>query len=153
MRPAQLTWPLALYFSGHFRSRRASAFPYPCCWFQYALTEFRRWCHTTAEGWNPIFPPLRWMLQQISTSSPALRKRGSNPPAASSADLRKAMLQPGICSASRSETRTCTGPPGALATHSAIGPSPGGRRLGPPTPTKDDDRKDEARNFSQCGSG
>ena len=27
-------------------------------------------------------------------------------------------------------------PPGALATHSAIAPSPGGGRFGPPTPTK-----------------
>src|SRR4030065_364577 len=151
MRPAQLTWPLALYFSGHFRSRRASAFPYPAGGFQTARREFRRGALTPA-GWTPIFPPLRWMLQQISTSSPALRKRGSNPPAASSADLRKAMLQPGICSASRSETRTVPGPAAALATHSAIGPSPGGRRLGPPTPTKDDDRKDEGRNFSQWGA-
>ena len=46
------------------------------------------------------------------------------------------MLQPGTCSASVSEISTCTGPPGALATQSAIGPSPGGAIFGPPTPTQ-----------------
>ena len=34
-----------------------------------------------------------------------------------------------------SESRTWIGPPGALATHSATGPSPGGGMFGPPTPT------------------
>ena len=47
--------------------------------------------------------------------------------------FRNAMLQPGMCSASRSVRSTCTGPPGARATHSAISPSPGGARFGPPT--------------------
>ena len=45
---------------------------------------------------------------------------------------RNAMLQPGMCSASESETRTCTGPPGAFATQAAIASSPAGGRLGPP---------------------
>ena len=44
------------------------------------------------------------------------------------------MLQPGMCSATLSERRTWTGPPGALATQSAIGPSPAGAMFGPPTP-------------------
>ena len=42
------------------------------------------------------------------------------------------MLHPGMCSASRSDSRTCIGPPGALATHSATDPSPGGGMFGPP---------------------
>ena len=48
--------------------------------------------------------------------------------------LRNAMLQPGMCSATSSESSTWIGPPGALATHSATGPSPGGGMFGPPTP-------------------
>src|SRR5438067_1674916 len=42
------------------------------------------------------------------------------------------MLQPGMCSASLSETRTWIGPPGALATQAAIAPSSAGGRFGPP---------------------
>ena len=38
-----------------------------------------------------------------------------------------------MCSASLSEIKTCTGPPGALATHSATQLESGGRTLGPPT--------------------
>ena len=45
------------------------------------------------------------------------------------------MLQPGMCSASLSDSRTWVGPPGALATHSASRPSPSGGMLGPPMPT------------------
>src|SRR5438067_114239 len=44
-----------------------------------------------------------------------------------------AMLHPGMCSASRSDTRTCAGLPGAFAMLSAIHPSPGGAMFGPPT--------------------
>src|SRR5258708_7521615 len=89
----------------------------------------------------------------MSTSSPAARKRVSNPPAASRAALRIAMLQPGMCSASRSDRSTCTGPPGALATLSAINPSPGGAMFGPPTPAYSESIKLTARDCSQCGSG
>jgi hypothetical protein len=67
--------------------------------------------------------------------------------------FRNAMLQPGMCSASRSESRTWMGPPGALATHSAIGPSPGGGMLGPPTAAYVVRRKVAARYVSQCGTG
>ena len=47
--------------------------------------------------------------------------------------LRNAMLHPGMCSASQSEMRTCTGPPGALAIDAASSPSLGGAMFGPPT--------------------
>ena len=40
------------------------------------------------------------------------------------------MLQPGMCSAISSESSTWIGPPGALATHSAISPSSGRRDVG-----------------------
>ena len=89
----------------------------------------------------------------MSTSSPAIRNWGSKPPIASAPALRKAMLQPGMCSASRSETSTWIGPPGALATQSATAPSSGGGMLGPPTPTCVVLTKVAARWRSQCGSG
>ena len=45
------------------------------------------------------------------------------------------------------------GPPGALATQSAIGPSSGGAMLGPPTPACFVLPKVAARYISQCASG
>ena len=63
------------------------------------------------------------------------------------------MLQPGMCSASRSVRSTWIGPPGAFATQSAISPWPGGGMFGPPTPTWSLRRNVSARNCSQCGSG
>ena len=68
----------------------------------------------------------------MSTSSPALRNWGSNPLIASRASRRNAMLQPGMCSATWSLTRTCVGCPGAAATQAASQPS-SGVRFGPPT--------------------
>ena len=41
-----------------------------------------------------------------------------------------AMLQPGTCSAMRSSSSTCVGPPGARAMHCAIGGSSGGHDVG-----------------------
>src|SRR6266581_5809117 len=88
-----------------------------------------------AAGLKPRVHPRCCSRQHTSTSSPATRNCGSNPPIAWRQALRNAMLQPGICSASRSERRTCVGLPGALATQSAIGPSPTGAILGPPIRT------------------
>ena len=45
------------------------------------------------------------------------------------------MLQPGTCSATRSSSSTCVGPPGARATHCATQGSSRGTTLGPPEPT------------------
>ncbi len=45
------------------------------------------------------------------------------------------MLQPGTCSATRSSSSTCVGPPGARATHCATNGSSGGTTFGPPEPT------------------
>ena len=45
------------------------------------------------------------------------------------------------------------GPPGALATASATGPSPGGGMFGPPMPTWVDPTNAAARYRSQSGSG
>ena len=59
---------------------------------------------------------------------------GSQPPIWRKASVRNEQLQPGLCSAVSSSRSTCTGPPGAFATHSAIHPSPGGAMFGPPTP-------------------
>ena len=42
------------------------------------------------------------------------------------------MLQPGMCSASVSDTRTWIGPPGACADACETGGSSGGVTLGPP---------------------
>ena len=42
------------------------------------------------------------------------------------------MLQPGMCSASRSVSITCAGPPGELITAAATAESSGGRKLCPP---------------------
>jgi len=61
---------------------------------------------TIAAGLKPKVEPRSCRRQHMSTSSPAAVKRGSNPPTASRALLRNAMLQPGMCSASRSERRT-----------------------------------------------
>src|SRR5207249_3523933 len=58
---------------------------------------------------------------------------GVEPPTASRAPFRNAMLHPGICSAIRSEIRTAFGPPGAFAIASALHPSFDGARFGPPT--------------------
>jgi hypothetical protein len=129
-----------LYFSGHLASSSASALPYPFCCFQYVRSELRRWCHTNAAGQKPIVPPACCSRQHTSTSSPATRNVGSKPPIASSAALRTDMLHPGTCSASVSLTSTWIGPPGALATHSATAPSPGGGMLGPPIATYDESR-------------
>ena len=63
------------------------------------------------------------------------------------------MLQPGMCSASLSDSRTWLGPPGAWATHSASRPSPAGGMLGPPMPTCGLLMKEMARCDSQWGSG
>ncbi len=59
----------------------------------------------------------------MSTSSPATLNCGSKPPTASSASRRKAMLHPGMCSATSSESRTCVGPPGAWATALSMMPA------------------------------
>ena len=61
------------------------------------------------------------------------RNCGSKPSIASRASRLKAMLQPGMCSASVSEMSTWIGPPGAFATQAAIAPSSAGGRFGPPT--------------------
>ena len=64
------------------------------------------------------------------------------------------MLQPGMCSASVSETSTWTGPPGACATHSATAPSPAGGMFGPPTPDVSRRGRTRARGTSASrGSG
>ena len=55
------------------------------------------------------------------------------------------MLQPGMCSASSSVSSTCVGLPGLFDTQAAIGPSPGGGRLGPPSATCEVLRKVVAR--------
>ena len=62
------------------------------------------------------------------------------------------MLHPGTCSASRSDTNTWVGPPGALATHSAIQLEFGGNTLGPPTAANGPLAKVAARCDSQSGS-
>src|SRR5947199_9574781 len=72
---------------------------------------------------------------------------------ASRAVLRKAILHPGICSASVSDRRMWTGFPGEWATHSAMDPSPGGAMLGGPTPTCFVFINVLARYRTQCGSG
>src|SRR2546425_9716602 len=90
MRPAQKVWPQGLNLCGCFRSRRASDSPYPTCCRQYALTEGRRWCQTTADGLKPIRSPRSSRRQQMSTSSAAFLKIGSNPPISSRARFRKA---------------------------------------------------------------
>ena len=64
---------------------------------------------------KPSVQPRSWRRQQMSTSSPATRNCGSKPPTASRASFQNAMLQPGMCSAILSETRTWIGPPGPLA--------------------------------------
>ncbi len=89
----------------------------------------------------------------MSTSSPAIRNCGSNPPIASRLAFQKAMLQPGMCSAISSESSTWIGPPGALATHSAVAPSSSGGMLGPPMPACELFMNAVARWHSQCGSG
>ena len=91
----------------------------------------------------------------MSTSSPATRNCGSKPPIASRRIFRNAMLQPGMCSASRSESRTWIGPPGALATHCATGPSSGGGMFGPPMPTWSEslERGDEVGEPVRIGTG
>ena len=65
----------------------------------------------------------------MSTSSPAIRNCGSKPPIASSASRRKAMLQPGMCSATSSESSTWVGPPGACATRSRRVPASSGSEV------------------------
>ncbi len=70
----------------------------------------------------------------MSTSSPAILNCGSKPPTASSASRRKAMLQPGMCSATSSESSTWIGPPGALRDALSTRPASSGTRLGPPMP-------------------
>src|SRR6267143_177431 len=84
---------------------------------------------------TPTVQPLCWRRQHTSTSSPAIRNLGSNPPIAFRASDRIAILHPGMCSASRSVMRTCMGFPGAFATHSAVGEVSGGGMFGPPMPT------------------
>src|SRR5207249_466244 len=81
---------------GHLRSKSASAFPYPTCCLQNLRKDRRRWCHTTAPGEYPMTPPRSRSRQHTSTSSPALRNLGSNPPIASSASFQNAMLHPGM---------------------------------------------------------
>src|SRR5439155_1170538 len=98
-----------------------------------------------AAGLNPSVQPLSCRRQHTSTSSPAMRNCESNPPIAWSAALRNAILQPGICSASTSESRTCVGPPGALATQPATFPAPAGAILAPPRPRL----AGRKRNFSE----
>ena len=106
-----------------------------------------------AAGLNPSFPPRSRVLQQTSTSSPACRNCGSNPLMTSSQLLRKAMLQPGMCSASQSETSTWAGPPGELAMQFAVSPSSGTGIFGPPTPAYSSLRNAAARYVNQSGSG
>ena len=74
------------------------------------------------------------------------------PPMASSASRRNAMLQPGTCSAMRSSSSTCVGPPGARAMHCAIGGSSAGTTFGPPEPTTSEVRNGWTRNVSQSRS-
>src|SRR5439155_9956906 len=101
----------------------------------------------------PMTQPRSQTLQHTSTSSPALRNLGSNPPIASSASFQNAMLHPGMCSAMVSEIKTGFGPPGALAMASALQPSFGGGRFGPPTPTALPSMSASARNRNQWISG
>jgi hypothetical protein len=93
------------------------------------------------------------MRQQQSTSSPATRNFASKPPIAASRSRRTAMLQPGTCSATSSERSTWIGFPGALSTHSATRPSPGGATFGPPIAAWSLAMNAAARNVSQSGSG
>ena len=81
------------------------------------------------------------------------RSAGSNPPISTSFSLRNAMLQPGMCSASRSESSTCAGPPGALSKQSATMPQTGWRQIRTADPTYVESRNAAARYLSQCGSG
>src|SRR3989442_1763607 len=60
---------------------------------------------------------------------------------ASKASRRKAMLQPGMCSAASSSSKTCVGAPGETATHDATKESSGGEKFGPPTAPNSDDCK------------
>src|ERR1044071_9458360 len=90
-----------------------------------------------------LLPPIR--LHRVPPMMPHHRRRTEpqrpapllQPPThihiASSQLLRKAMLHPGMCSASKSDNNTCVAPPGECATHSAIGPSFPGAMFGPPT--------------------
>ena len=84
---------------------------------------------------KPSVHPRSCRRQHTSTSSPAVRNCGSNPPMATSASFLNAIEQPGMCSASLSDSSTWTGPPGAFATQSAIHPSPSGPMFQPPSPT------------------
>jgi len=60
----------------------------------------------------------------------------SKPPISSRASRRKAMLQPGMCSATSSVMSTWVGAPGDTATQAAVRLSSGGGRLGPPMAEK-----------------
>src|SRR5207253_9867432 len=77
---------------------------------------------------------------------------GSNPVMASKASRRKAMLQPGMCSAASSSSKTCVGAPGETATHDATKESSGGEKFGPPTAPNSDDSNRATRKVSQSGS-
>ena len=95
----------------------------------------------SAGGARPSPPEMNPIVQPCSCNLPARCRRrrrqlGSEDRSRrspASVERRKAMLQPGRCSASRSVSRTWVGSPGALATQSAISPSPGGAMFGPPT--------------------
>ena len=58
------------------------------------------------------------------------------------------MLQPRMCSASRSETSTWIGPPGAFAMQSARKPSAGGT-FGPPIAAWGADAREALRTFAK----
>ena len=116
----------------------ARAAPPPCrtptCCRGSARTELRRRCRTTAAGQKPIVQPCSWSRQQMSTSSPAILNCGSKPPTASSASRRKAMLHPGMCSATLVGEQDVGRPARRVRDALCDGPRRPGARFGPPTP-------------------
>ena len=114
----------------------------------------------TSDGDARRAPPTRSRSSSrapaAASTRPHRRRRagrsGLKPPIASSASRRNAMLQPGTCSAMRSSSSTCVGPPGARAMHCAIGGSSAGTTFGPPDPTTSEVRNGCTRNVSQSRS-
>ena len=110
--------------SGHLRSSSASALPYPRCWRSSARTELRRWCQTTAPGAET--DPSARVQQAPAHVDVVARPRGTadrsrrSPPARPAERHVAAGNVLGL--AYPTAGRAC-GPPGALATHWAIGPS------------------------------
>ena len=62
------------------------------------------------------------------------------------------MLQPGMCSATRSVNITCAGPPGETITAAATAESSGGRKLCPPTPANPEYNRSPTRYLNQSSS-